>query len=147
MASVECRLPLCSKLEVFHELFHTIDFSLRLKWKWHWKRIFQSSRRNWWYFVFEWFRTWHAYETMIVLKESILTKLLFKFLFTCIYYSQNWFSISNLSNSNKIKNIELPVFLFFCYCFACLSVKPQFVVVILSLWSFDIMASIRDLQK
>ena len=69
---------------------------------------------------------------MIALKENILTKPLFKFLFTCIYELQNW-------------NFE---FFFSCYCFQYVSVKPQcFEVFILSLWSFDIMASKRDLRS
>ena len=38
--------------------------------------------------------------------------------------------------------------MFYCYSLACVSVKPQcFDVFLLSLWSFDIMASRRDLRS
>ena len=40
------------------------------------------------------------------------------------------------------------ILLFYCYCFACVSVKPRcFEVFFVSLWSFDIMASKIDLRS
>ena len=46
---------------------------------------------------------WYPREPMIALKGIILTKLLFKFLFICIYELRNWFSISNFSNLNEME--------------------------------------------
>ena len=85
---------------------------------------------------------------MIVLKENIFTKLPFKFFFTCICGLRNLFSISNFSNSNEIENWNFDFFFFYCYCFACMSVKLRyFEVFILSLWSFEIIASKRALRS
>ena len=45
------------------------------------------------------------------------------------------------------RKFEFQMFLFYCYCFECVRVKPQcFEVYIFSIWSFDIMASKRDMR-